>query len=163
MKKIDLGQAITILANIGVIAGILFLAVEVRQNQESLDEANRINRVGTLTEAVENFNAWRTMLLQDAELNRIWNAGLSSAELDSGDRGRFDLVCQSILWAHVLFWERSDAPGQSSRSHAAVAAWRRALEAPGLRRWWDNVGRDQVLQWDYGLFVFEVEETDAQL
>ena len=32
MKKIDLGQTITILANIGVIAGIVFLAYELRQN-----------------------------------------------------------------------------------------------------------------------------------
>jgi len=32
MKKIDLGQSITILANIGVIAGIIFLAYELRQN-----------------------------------------------------------------------------------------------------------------------------------
>ena len=33
MKKIDLGQMITILANIGVIAGIVFLGFELRQNQ----------------------------------------------------------------------------------------------------------------------------------
>jgi len=32
MKKIDLGQSITLLANIGVIVGIIFLAVELRQN-----------------------------------------------------------------------------------------------------------------------------------
>ena len=36
MKKIDLGQAIGILANVGVIAGIVFLAVELRQNNELL-------------------------------------------------------------------------------------------------------------------------------
>ena len=34
MKKIDLGQTITILANVGVIAGIVFLAIELRQNNE---------------------------------------------------------------------------------------------------------------------------------
>ena len=32
MKKIDLGQSITILANLGVIAGIVFLGYEMRQN-----------------------------------------------------------------------------------------------------------------------------------
>ena len=34
MKKIDLGQAIGILANVGVIAGIVFLGMELRQNNE---------------------------------------------------------------------------------------------------------------------------------
>ena len=36
MKKIDLGQSISILANIGVIAGIAFLAVELSQNTRQL-------------------------------------------------------------------------------------------------------------------------------
>ena len=34
MKKIDLGQTISILANLGVIAGIVFLGIELRQNNE---------------------------------------------------------------------------------------------------------------------------------
>ena len=36
MKKIDLGQTITIFANIGVIAGIVFLAFELQQNSNLL-------------------------------------------------------------------------------------------------------------------------------
>jgi len=42
MKKIDLSQTIAILANIGVIAGILFLAIEVHQNTESIDQSRRL-------------------------------------------------------------------------------------------------------------------------
>ena len=34
MKKIDLGQTITIFANLGVIGGLIFLAVEIRQNSD---------------------------------------------------------------------------------------------------------------------------------
>ena len=41
MKKIDLGQTITILANVGVIAGIVFLAFELRQNNTFLAEQAR--------------------------------------------------------------------------------------------------------------------------
>jgi hypothetical protein len=36
MKSINLGQAIQILANVGVIAGIVMLALELRQNNELL-------------------------------------------------------------------------------------------------------------------------------
>ena len=46
MKKLDLGQAITILANVGVIAGIVFLAIELRQNNELLGAQARATRVG---------------------------------------------------------------------------------------------------------------------
>lgn len=39
MKKIDLGQTITILANLGVIAGIVFLGIEIRQNTATVQGA----------------------------------------------------------------------------------------------------------------------------
>ena len=41
MKKIDLGQTLGILANLGVIAGIVFLAIEIRQNSELMVAATR--------------------------------------------------------------------------------------------------------------------------
>jgi len=42
MKKIDLGQTVSILANVGVIAGIVILAIEIRQNTDSLDESRNL-------------------------------------------------------------------------------------------------------------------------
>jgi len=41
MKKIDPGQTITILANIGVIVGIVFLALELGQNQDLMRAQTR--------------------------------------------------------------------------------------------------------------------------
>ena len=43
MKKVDLGQTINTLANIGVIAGILFLALEVRQFQDQMEAQTNFN------------------------------------------------------------------------------------------------------------------------
>jgi len=45
MKKIDLGQAISIVANVGVILGIAFLAVEVSQNTDALTAQARYNHL----------------------------------------------------------------------------------------------------------------------
>ena len=42
MKKFDLGQTITILANVGVIAGIIFLGLELRQNNELMEAQTRL-------------------------------------------------------------------------------------------------------------------------
>ena len=39
MKKIDLGQTISILANFGVVAGIVFLGIELRQTTASVEGA----------------------------------------------------------------------------------------------------------------------------
>ena len=58
MQRPDLAQAIQILANIGVIAGILFLAIELRQNNEVLNAQARLQRAQTridgMTETLGN-------------------------------------------------------------------------------------------------------------
>ena len=41
MKKVDVGRAVGILANLGVVAGIIFLAIEVGQNNELMRAASR--------------------------------------------------------------------------------------------------------------------------
>jgi len=41
--KIDLGQTISVLANVGVIAGIVFLGYELRQNNSLLASQARSN------------------------------------------------------------------------------------------------------------------------
>lgn len=65
MKKIDLGQTITVLANLGVIAGIVFLAVEIQQNNEALGVQARMERQAARraisTRAVDNPELARAM------------------------------------------------------------------------------------------------------
>jgi len=55
MKKIDLGQTITILANLGIIAGIAFLAIEVQQNNDQLRIQARQNVYEMQAEIQRNF------------------------------------------------------------------------------------------------------------
>ena len=52
MKKLDLGQTITILANLGVIAGIVFLGIELQQNNEALGLQVRLERENTLRQGL---------------------------------------------------------------------------------------------------------------
>ena len=62
MKKLDLGQTITILANIGVIAGIIFLGIEMGQSQRIALSDMYINVVALQIEAdnaiADNADIW---------------------------------------------------------------------------------------------------------
>lgn len=49
MRNLDLGQTITILANLGVIAGIVFLGIELRQNNELIEAQARYVRTERIT------------------------------------------------------------------------------------------------------------------
>jgi hypothetical protein len=51
MKSFDLGRFVKTLANVGVIAGIVFLGFELRQNNELMEAEARFNRVTVSTEA----------------------------------------------------------------------------------------------------------------
>ncbi len=52
LKKIDLGQALGIFANVGVIVGIAFLAFELRQNNEALNLQARLEREDTVRQGL---------------------------------------------------------------------------------------------------------------
>jgi len=73
MKKIDLGQTITILANVGVIAGIVFLGVELRQTQRSMQAQAYQAR------AFDGI-AWDFEVLRDENLRRV-DYGLTYGDL----------------------------------------------------------------------------------
>jgi hypothetical protein len=53
MKKIDIGQTITILANLGVIAGIVFLGIELQQNNRFLAAEARLSLIEQRGSALE--------------------------------------------------------------------------------------------------------------
>lgn len=75
MKKIDLGQAIQILANLGVLAGIVFLALQIRQNTN----ATVRTAVQSVSEGVYELNA---MLVENADLRAAYIAALAEGSLD---------------------------------------------------------------------------------
>ncbi len=56
MKKPDVGQLITILANVGVIAGIIFLAIELQQNNQLMEAEARQARTSMVID-LWNFTA----------------------------------------------------------------------------------------------------------
>jgi hypothetical protein len=67
MKKIDLAQIITVLANVGVVIGLVFLTLEIRQNNVQLraEGAYSINEsVATLNQAVYLDKEFADLLLR---------------------------------------------------------------------------------------------------
>jgi hypothetical protein len=162
MKKFDLGRALNTLSNIGVIAGLVFLGVEVGQNQAALEQANTINRQATLATGLNSYNSWRTLLIKDEELMRIWDESFNETELGDQDRGRFALLTDNLLWTTVASYEGMKAFGDDSGARGAVSLWRDFLDFPTYRRYWEKRGRPMIEEWGYGDFVRKVDEVTTQ-
>jgi hypothetical protein len=75
LKKLDLGQTITILANIGVIAGIIFLGIEMGQSQRIALSDIYINLAAVQIEA-------DNAIADNAD---IWSKGNAGEELTSAE------------------------------------------------------------------------------
>jgi hypothetical protein len=88
MKNFDIGQAINVVANLGVIAGIFFLVIEIKQNNEALEAQSRHTWVDRQVHILEtmalNPNLLEIMLkaeeaegaLTELDLERVRSIGL---------------------------------------------------------------------------------------
>jgi hypothetical protein len=72
-KKIDLGQLTTLLANIGVLVGIGFLAYELRQNTNAVQSA-------TFQGYSEGTIDWMTHVSGDPELSSLWRRYVTGSD-----------------------------------------------------------------------------------
>lgn len=89
MKKIDLGQTIQILANIGVIAGILFLAVEIRTNTQ-------MNRIAIQQAFSANWLQINSQLAGDVDLAALIVKAYSGEQLLPDEAVRFAAMFGSM-------------------------------------------------------------------
>ena len=90
MKKLDLGQIVTLVANLGVIAGIVFLAVEVQQNNELLATQARYER-----DAIARSGNLRH--IENPELIRVTVKAQNSEPLTQEEAMLIELSCNLTL------------------------------------------------------------------
>ena len=132
MKKIDFGQTISILANIGVIAGIVFLAIEIRQNSEALGVQARMERQN-----------WRRAVIartvDNPELGRALRKSQAGETLTPDERFLLD---EEILF-RIVNWEivfNDVEAGLLDEEAIVLAGWRTVFheQFPGMRAAWDR-------------------------
>ena len=78
MKKIDLGHTLGILANIGVIAGIIFLGIEIQQNTRSLE-------MSAYQELIGQINEFGSRNLDNPRIVLLARSGRASADLSADE------------------------------------------------------------------------------
>ena len=119
MKKIDLGQAITILANVGVIAGILFLAIELQQNNDLLSAQARAARIELKTD-------FEGSLYQNAELAEIIARAHANDELTEAEEIRLLWLGRRMLTSFQYVYNEYQQ-GMIEEGAISTAEWRIAF------------------------------------
>jgi len=131
MKKIDFGQTITTLANVGVIAGIVFLAVEIQQNNELLAAQARTARHEIRLDAIQ-------AIYNNPELAEVIRKARSGEPLTSTEEFMVERYQRQMLlnWQFVFVEYQN---GLLDEQDLIASAWRDAVETfPGLREHWER-------------------------
>ena len=115
-----LNRWLTLGANFGIILGIVFLVIEVRQNQFALNEGNRLSILEARNYELERYNEFRAILVQDEKLSELWMKGLNGEDLGYLDSERFYNLCTSYLWLSVTTYERSIELGREDTANQTV-------------------------------------------
>ena len=133
MKKIDVGQIVQVLANIGVIAGLAFLAVEIRNQTSSIQSAS--------VQAVTNASAEALReLASDADLSRIKRKGDADIKaLDDDEAYRYFLFYR-IYWLRFQnnYFQRDIGVLSAGVWDTYARIVCRDIGEPGIRATWHD-------------------------
>ena len=132
MKKNSWNEWLTLVANLSVVAGIVFLAVEIGQNTRVLEETTKWSRIHALEANFESFSRWRMRLFEDGEMRDIWSRGCNGG-LEGDDLFRY----RQLAWDNLIMerntWERAIASDADKwLEHAARRQAQLLLDCPGL-------------------------------
>ena len=116
MKKLDCAQTVGLVANLGVIAGIVFLALELRQNNSLLTAQTAHALLSTKLEyrarIVDNTNGF-TEILQKQR---------SGGQLDRVESARLNIFSHDLL--DVLRWQfREFQAGRLPDDYIDIRTW----------------------------------------
>ena len=130
MKKLDLGQTIGVLANLGVIAGIVFLGVELHQNNLLLEEQSRYSML-------ENQKDWTFFVTGDEEVARLVFDSPELNELTELERHRRVEILLSILFSWQWEYQQS-LSGFLTHAEVPIEAYRSGWKTQSTDSVWQS-------------------------
>ena len=133
MKKIDLGQTIAILANVGVIAGIIFLAVETQQTNDLL-------RLEAMRSQLEMRLVNSSAIVNNSELASILHRKINREPITAEEEFRFTWFVRELFT--VMEWQyREFESGGLEFEVLPIGGWEGWFEIPGVPEEWEISGR----------------------
>ncbi len=131
MEKLN--QWLTLIANVGVLLGIVFLAFEVQQNTTAIQSQTRATVFSGVQEEL-----WKNMEYTDVTLNML----ATERELSPEEKVRFDAWMMASMKARAFAWLEFESgnfdPVQWETEQIVITL---VLGCSRCRDWWKKVGR----------------------
>jgi len=134
-----LGNVGDFVGGIAVIITLIYLAMQIRQNNRLVEQSTQVAQAQALREG----NPTQTSMLaiaQDAELSEIFRRGLASYHgLSSVEKVRFNLSFGSLISALAMNHAQQITLGilEDPRISTQIESLKGLLGTPGGRDWWE--------------------------
>jgi hypothetical protein len=131
LKKLDLGQALQFLGNVGVIVGILLLVYELNQNRDMM-------RAQTRNELSQGLTDVLNPMASDDERADLLVRGNRGEELTASEAYRFEIHSELVFryWENVHYQYRQALYDESEFSRHRDTMQVVMGESPGSVRFW---------------------------
>ena len=122
MAKFDIGQGIQIIANVGVIAGIVFLGIELSQNNSLMEYQRRLS-------SLELRQTSADLLIQNVELRNALVKDLSGENLSQDESLLLTLMRGKVI--STMEWQFLELPETHDQLRRSVVESRGMFTGEG--------------------------------
>lgn len=141
MKQIDLGQTLGVLANVAVVAGIVFLAVQIREERDYAIVENT-------TIVGHGMADWMSSVAHDRDrADIVFRGSQDFQNLAPLEQFEFDLLMRSWIMRIEMgrFAQNREVSPQGSgpggESTVLTGNLVRFFDSPGTRQWWESADK----------------------
>jgi len=114
-----------------VIASLIFVGLQVRQNSEEIRSSN-------YHAVTDSFNSWNLAVAESTELATLWRKGLDSYnELNGEEKIQFGFLMRAAfrIW-DTLYYQSRHGTGDTTLWEAERKNVEVLFSTPGCRSWW---------------------------
>ena len=145
MTILELGAIGEFVGSLAVIATLVYLALQIRQNTAS-------NRVAAKLETTRQYADYIDFLMLNPGFLELNNRGLRGEDLDPDEMQRFTMMLSKAFWyfasMHYQYRMGAMSADEWIQSESTID---RYCSSPGVRRWWDD-NRERYGR-EFGAFV----------
>ena len=133
MNLTEISQIMQSLGSVAVVASLLFVGFQIRQNTKATQAASH----HAVSEALNRLNI---LWAQNGEITRIWLSGLSDRRaLTPDERWRFDSMVRAYLHVCETMYTQADlGAGHFGIVEAEENGIKTVFASESVREWWEE-------------------------
>ena len=124
----------------GVVATLIYLAIQVRHSRNAMEENARLAQGAVLATTFTHFSNFRRHIIDNADVARIWREGCGGGELAEDDRTRFDQLGDEFIFGFNSVFAQAVAAGDKDMAKAMPQSLAGFVHAnPGIHVIWERM------------------------